>query len=275
MDDDSRSLSELASLCVRLAVDAGRLITEQRPPHLTVDTKTSRTDVVTEMDRRAEEQIRAAIRRARPGDALQGEEGRDETGSTGLTWVIDPIDGTVNYLYGIPAYAVSVAVATGDPHTPGGWSVLAGAIADPERGAVFHARRGGGAFERDRLGRDHRLTVTDEDDLGLALIGTGFGYLRERRIGQAAVVAALLPQVRDIRRAGSAALDLAAVAAGRLDGFYELGLHPWDLAAGWLLVTEAGGVVSGPDGSSSIPGMTIAAGRQIHRLLESELAAPA
>jgi myo-inositol-1(or 4)-monophosphatase len=174
--------------------------------------------------------------RERPDDAVLGEEGAGEGGSSGRRWVIDPLDGTTNYLYGHPQWCVSVALEDGD----GG---LAGVVHDPARGETFRAARGEGA---DLDGRP--IAVRDHDDLATALIATGFGYDPERRAEQAEVIRRVLPRIRDIRRAGAAALDLAWLAAGRLDGYYERGLNPWDWAAGSLLVTEAGGVVEPLDG---------------------------
>jgi len=189
--------------------------------------------------------------------------------------VVDPIDGTVNYLYEIPAYAVSVAAVTGDPRVPGAWHVLAAAVADPTREQVFHARVGGGA----RLSTvDGALVSTLEvgvvDDLAGALVGTGFGYTEEKRRAQGQLLLEVLPVVRDIRRIGSAALDLCYVAAGLLDGYYEVGLNPWDLAGGWLVVTEAGGVVSGPGGGGPSDRLTVAGNRAVHDALAALVDVP-
>ncbi|MDQ2781655.1 MAG: inositol monophosphatase [Actinomycetota bacterium] len=256
---DEASLAEqLERLATRVAVAAGRLVVDERPSHLSPSaTKSSPTDVVTVMDTRSEELIRSLILAERPDDGVLGEEGADHVGRSGITWVVDPIDGTVNYLYDIPAYAVSVAAATGDPRVPGAWQVVAGAVADPPQRQVFHARRGGGAWlERwpTTSGADEgtvtRLIVGDAASLAVALVGTGFGYTPKRRLSQATLLLDVLPRVRDIRRMGSAALDLCAVARGSLDGFYEVGLNAWDLAAGWLIVEEAGGQMTGPAGGA-------------------------
>ncbi len=255
------SLAEqLERLATRVAVAAGRLVVDERPPNLSPSaTKSSPTDVVTVMDTRSEDLIRSLILAERPDDGVLGEEGADHVGRSGITWVVDPIDGTVNYLYDIPAYAVSVAAATGDPRVPGKWQVVAGAVADPSQRQVFQARRGGGAWLQrwpatSAYGADEgsvtRLTVGDAASLAVALVGTGFGYTPERRRSQATLLLDVLPRVRDIRRMGSAALDLCAVARGNLDGFYEVGLNAWDLAAGWLIVEEAGGLMTGPAGGA-------------------------
>jgi myo-inositol-1(or 4)-monophosphatase len=243
-------LAELERHCIDLAVEAGRFIRDERPEAVDVaETKTTETDVVTEMDRRSEELLHRRIRELRPDDGLLGEEGSEVAGTSGLTWVIDPIDGTVNYLYEIPAYAVSVAVVLGDPSVEGAWRPVAGAIADPCRRLVHHARRGGGAWTRaeGEGGPDVRaLTVSREAHLGHALLATGFGYSEQKRREQAEILLRVLPAVRDIRRIGSAALDLVRVADGSVDAYAESGINAWDLAAGWVIVEEAGGVVTGP-----------------------------
>lgn len=245
-------VAELAELACAVATEAGELIVAHRPDHLGVAaTKSAETDIVTVMDRRSEELLRTRLQAARPADGLLGEEGTSRPSESGVTWVVDPIDGTVNYLYQLPAYAVSVAACIGDVRTPGQWSTVAGAVLNPVTGELYHAHRGGGAFLQWR-GRTSRLQVSTQDTLALSLIGTGFGYDVDKRREQAVVVVDVIPRVRDIRRAGSAALDLCSVAAGRLDGYYESGLNPWDLAAGWLIVTEAGGVVHGP--AAGVPG---------------------
>jgi myo-inositol-1(or 4)-monophosphatase len=259
----------LERLCIDLALAAGRLIRDDRPRRVGVAaTKSTDTDVVTVMDQRSEELLHRLIRSARPNDGVFGEEGVDVVGTSGLTWVVDPIDGTVNYLYDIPAYGVSVAVVTGDARTDGAWRPVAGAIGDPCRRMVHHARRGGGAWSRPEPsdGPDHletgdaqRLTVSSENRLGRALLATGFGYDPEVRARQAEVLTHVLPQVRDIRRIGSAALDLVRVAEGTVDAYAESGINAWDLAAGWLIVEEAGGVVVG-EGSHPGKALTVAAG---------------
>ena len=196
-----------------------------------LDSKSSSTDMVSDADREAEEAIVALLRAERPDDGLLGEEGTSQEGANGRRWVIDPLDGTTNYLYGYPAWAVSVALEDAD----GG---LAGIVFDPARGELFAAERGGGATLN-----GEPITVRDGASLGRALVATGFGYDADRRARQAEVLRRVLPAVRDIRRAGAAAIDLAWVAAGRIDGYWERGLHRWDWAAGRLLVVEAGGEV--------------------------------
>ncbi|MEO7447539.1 MAG: inositol monophosphatase family protein [Humibacillus sp.] len=275
-------LVDLERLCIELAVTAGRFIRDERPDRLGVaETKSTDTDVVTVMDRASEELLHQLILEARPDDGILGEEGAHVTGTSGLTWVIDPIDGTVNYLYDIPAYAVSVAVVVGDPSSEGTWTPVAGAVADPSRRLVHHARRGGGAWTRPEALGDtearRRLSVSTETRLGRSLLATGFGYAPEVRARQAAVLLRVLPLVRDIRRIGSAALDLVRVAEGSVDAYAEAGLNSWDLAAGWLVVEEAGGCVIGVDGP---PGkaLTVASGpalvERIHELFVREPSDP-
>ena len=197
-------------------------------------------DPVTVADRDAEALIRGRLLAARPDDGLLGEEGSSVAGGSGIRWVVDPLDGTVNYLFGLPDWAVSVAC-----EDEGG--TLAGVVHIPTRGETFTAARGAGAWLDAAP-----IAVSAATELASALIATGFSYVAEVRRAQAAELATILPSVRDIRRGGSAAVDLASVACGRVDGFYEVGLNPWDLAAGALLVREAGGrvtrdvVASGP-----------------------------
>jgi myo-inositol-1(or 4)-monophosphatase len=238
-------VSELVDVAQRVAREAGHLVVAERPDRVTVAaTKTSPQDVVTAMDLASEALARRRLAQLRPGDGVLGEERGFEPGSTGVTWVVDPIDGTVNYLYGLPAYAVSVAAVVAPPGAapdPRTWTVLAGCVHAPALDETFTAARGGGAFRNGT-----RLELgPGPGSLGETLVGTGFGYRVDRKRAQARVVAALLPQVRDVRRIGSAALDLCWVGAGLLDAHYERGLRPWDMAAGSLVVTEAGGVVVG------------------------------
>ncbi|NHN56896.1 inositol monophosphatase [Calidifontibacter sp. DB0510] len=251
-------MDSLREVACQLATEAARLIVDERPDQLGVAaTKTSATDVVTEMDRRSEDLLRRRLEQLRPDDGLLGEEGTSSAGTSGITWVVDPIDGTVNYLYEIPAYAVSVAACTGDAQVPESLEPVAAAVVNPMTRELFHAARGEGAWcTRDE--RTWRLAVNAPVPLAQALLGTGFGYAADKRRRQGAVVAELLPVVRDIRRAGSAALDLCAVAAGRLDVYFESGLNPWDRLGGQLLVTEAGGVVLGADGGPASGELTVA-----------------
>ena len=249
------SVVELVAVAEEVARAAGALVLEGRRQHVEVAaTKSSAVDVVTAMDLASEDLVRRELARLRPDDGLLGEEGGYRPGTSGVTWVVDPIDGTVNYLYGLPAYAVSVAavVDEGEP-SPATWTVLAGCVHVPPTGETWTAGRGLGAHLDGRA-----LAVTPAPPLEGCLVGTGFGYLAARRRAQARVLAELLPQVRDVRRAGAAAVDLCHVATGRLDLYYERGLSPWDLAAGSLVVTEAGGIVTGLRGSAAGEAMTVA-----------------
>jgi myo-inositol-1(or 4)-monophosphatase len=217
---------ELLDLAVAAAEDAADLLRAERPD--TVDTKSSGTDLVTDLDRAAEARIIDRLLDARPDDGVLGEEGGERTGSSGVRWVIDPLDGTTNFVYGYPVYGVSIA-AEADGET------VAGVVVDVTRAEGYTAVQGGGAH------RDGRpIQVSDADDLATALLLTGFSYDRVTRGRQAEVLATVLPAVRDIRRSGSAALDLCTLASGRVDAFWERGLAPWDRAAGSLVAAEAG-----------------------------------
>ena len=263
------------------------MLTEVRLPGRpdVVSTKSSPTDVVTEMDRAAEKLIIAEIRAARPGDAFLGEEGGEERGAadgavgggvedgarpaggTSVRWIIDPIDGTVNYLYGLPDWAVSIAAEHAG-------EIVAGVVHVPERGEFFTAVRGGGCVpERRPRARPSAMPLRCAAGVPLAqaLVATGFGYEAARRAVQGEVVAAVLPRVRDIRRGGSCAVDLCSLAAGRVDAYYERGINYWDRAAGGLIAAEAGARVAGLRGKPAGPDLTMAAGpglfAELHDLL--------
>jgi myo-inositol-1(or 4)-monophosphatase len=266
-------LRELEDLAVSAARAAGRFILEDRPRGLGVaGTKSSVTDIVTVMDQQSEALLRRHLLGARPDDAILGEEDGASAGSSGITWVIDPIDGTVNYLYEIPAYCVSVAAVIGDAGTAGQWQPVAGAICNPLTAEVFHARVGGGAFVL-QADDDTAIRANTVDVLQQSLVATGFGYLPEVRTRQGEVLGAILPEIRDIRRAGSAALDLCSVARGTVDAYYESGLNPWDLAAGWIIATEAGALVTGLNDMAPGQAAVVAAGPGIHGSLLSRLEA--
>ena len=233
------SAQHLESLAMDIAREAGELARRRRTEGVAIAaTKSSIADIVTEADREVEMLIRGRLAAERPGDGFLGEESGAGSGTTDITWVVDPIDGTVNYAYGIPAYAVSIAAVRGAPE-PDRWEALAGAVFSPSTGELFHAAQGEGAW---LLGE--RLQVNAELSGAGALLGTGFGYNPATHAGDLARVARVMPIARDLRRIGAASLDLAYVAAGRLDGYFERGLQPWDHAAGGLLVIEAGGRVA-------------------------------
>ena len=232
--------ASLHDVAVKLAQEAGKLIVSRRAGHIEVaNTKSSDVDVVTAVDKESEEFLYRRLQELRPGDGFLGEEGQVQESTTGVTWVVDPIDGTVNFLYNIPHYAVSIAAVTGDP-SPGSWQVEAGAVFNPATGELFHAARGEGAFLGER-----RLQIGPPPPMNLALLATGFAYSTAMRKEQVRILSQLIGEVRDIRRMGTASLDFAAVAAGRVDVYFERTLSPWDHAAGELLVTEAGGIITG------------------------------
>lgn len=244
---------ELLDIARSVAEEAGALAARLRREGVEVAaTKSSPIDIVTHADRATEDLIRTRLAALRPGDGFLGEESGGARGTSGLTWVVDPIDGTVNYLYDLPHWSVSIAVVEGDPD-PETWTALAGAVATPILGELYSAAAGGGAFVGGR-----RIHVRDAVPLNRALVATGFHYTWEIRSGQARVAQSLLSRVRDLRRTGGAAIDLASVAGGRIDAYFEQGLHPWDQAAGALLVREAGGVVRGIGGEAPNHRMTIA-----------------
>jgi myo-inositol-1(or 4)-monophosphatase len=219
-------------LAERAARAAGAVLMERfGGPARGLGHKTSDTDLVSDADRDAERAIRELLEGERPEDGLIAEEGSRHEAESGRRWVVDPLDGTVNFLYRFPAWCVSVALHDGD-------GAVVGVVYDPLRAEAFRATRGGGCELN-----GEPVRVREQTDLAHALVATGFGYEPERRARQAQVAERVLPRVRDIRRAGAAALDLAWLAAGRLDGYYERGLSPWDWGAGRLLVQEAGGVV--------------------------------
>jgi len=233
----SEDPTDLLAIAVDIATAAGELARRRRREGVSIAaTKSSLVDVVTAADREVEVEIRERLAAARPGDGFLGEESAATGGTTGLTWVVDPIDGTVNYLYDIPRWAVSVAVVRGDD--PASWTALAGCVVNPSLGEVFTASAGGGARLDGRV-----LSARAPTSLATSLVATGFGYDAEIRREQARVLAAVIGSVRDVRRAGAAALDLCDVGAGRLDAYWERGLAPWDFAAGALVASEAGAVV--------------------------------
>jgi myo-inositol-1(or 4)-monophosphatase len=238
-----------------MARRAGEVLMERyRGPARGVDTKSSETDMVSEADRAAETVIADILHAERPDDGLLSEEGAGSGGTSGRRWVVDPLDGTTNYLYRFPAWAVSVAVEDDE-------GTLAGVVHNPVAGETFRAARDGGAELN-----GEPIRVRDHDRLETALVATGFGYDPDIRAGQGQVLLRALPRVRDIRRAGAAALDPCFVAAGRLDGYFERGLNPWDWAAGALIVREAGGEVLPLEGGR--PGLAAAGPRLVKALAD-------
>jgi myo-inositol-1(or 4)-monophosphatase len=252
-------LLDIAVYAVRQATRTARSMRAEAIHH--VSTKSTRTDVVTAADRAVERLVVEHLRDVRPDDTVLGE----EYGATGpaadgeVRWVLDPIDGTVNYLYGLAPYAVSLAAQMDG-------EVVAGVVREATTGEEWTATRGGGAF---RDGR--RLRGSDVTELGQSLIATGFAYDPARRAHQARVIAALLPEVRDIRRLGAAAVDLCLAAEGRVDAYFEKGLNPWDYAAGGLIAEEAGLRVSGLSGAEPGPDFVMAAPAAIYPVLHNRL----
>lgn len=226
-------LDEIASLATELARSAGGILLEEwsRPQH--VGRKSTPTDVVTQADGRSEEFLVEQLRRRRPDDAILAEEGHTDRGTSGVRWVLDPLDGTVNFIYGIPNFAVSIGVEIDDQRT-------IGVVFNPAGDELFHAIKGHGATLNGR-----RISATSENDLSQALVATGFAYSSETRARSAQMLSRVLPATRDIRRIGSASLDLCAVACGRVDAYYEESVNEWDVAAGDIIAIEAGARVEG------------------------------
>lgn len=249
MTTDPSDAAQVLDIALRAARIAGdQLMARFDRPAEGITAKSTSTDLVSDADREAEDSILSIIRAERPGDAILSEEsGEAEQGTTGLRWLVDPLDGTTNFLWGYPQWAVSIAC-----HDDLGG--LMGVVHDPIRGETFSAVRGGPAHLNGQV-----LELAPSHDLGQALIGSGFGYDAVRRRRQATRLAAVIPHVRDMRRGGSAALDMAWVACGRLDGYYEFGVNAWDVAAGAVVVVAAGGTVQDiPAGPEGAPG-TLAA----------------
>ena len=266
-------LDELASLAWQCATGAGRLLVDERPvADLAVDVKTTATDVVTAMDIASEDYIRSLIGTFRPDDSVLGEEHGSATGSSDIRWVIDPLDGTTNYLYSLPVWAVSVAAQMRDADDPNRWHSVVGVVSAPLLSSTWHARIDGAAFVDDATGR-HLLKVGNCADLSQALVATGFGYNPARRAEQGATVAHMASRVRDVRRMGAASVDLCWVAQGLIDGYWERGLSPWDHAAGELIVARAGGMVGDLDAGPASSSITVASNPELWSSLVAELRA--
>jgi myo-inositol-1(or 4)-monophosphatase len=264
----SAAPEQLLALATDVATRAARLLVEaQGRERTSVATKSSRTDMVTEMDRASEQLIARELLTARPADGIVGEEGSARVGTSGLRWVVDPIDGTTNYLYGFPGWSVSIAAEDDE-------GVVAGVVVDPSHRDVFSATRGGGARRNGEPIRCSAQTVLAE-----TLVATGFNYQADQRRRQAEILVALLPQVRDIRRMGSASLDLCSVACGRVDAYYERGVSWWDIAAGSLIAAEAGAVVfslddgpvTGDSVMASAPGVAASLRELLHSLCAQDV----
>ncbi|HVF18692.1 MAG TPA: inositol monophosphatase family protein [Mycobacteriales bacterium] len=222
---------ELVETATTVARSAGAMLMDRLAAPRTLTAKSTPTDMVTEVDAAAEKLIVSLLRRRRPDDGVLGEEGTATEGTTGLRWVIDPIDGTTNYMYRTAAFSVSVAVQDSA-------GTVVGVVYDPQRDELFCGTRGVGATRNGQA-----IRVNQASDLSQALVATGFAYDAGRRKRQAQVLVDVIAQVRDIRRSGSAAVDWCSLACGRVDALYERGQQPWDHAAGALIAREAGAVV--------------------------------
>ncbi len=243
--------SPLLELATDLARRAGGLALSMHSGLQGHDTKSTPTDVVTEADRACEQLLVDGIRAARPHDGILGEEGASSEGTSGVKWVVDPIDGTVNYLYGLPHWAVSIGVEVDG-------QALVGVVFDAAKDELWTAVRGQGALLNGRP-----LRCSAGDDLAQTLVATGFNYDVRRRSVQASNLARVLPLVRDVRRLGAGSLDLCAVAAGRVDAYYEQGLQPWDMSAGLLIAEEAGARTGDLRGGAATFSMVVASAPRV------------
>jgi myo-inositol-1(or 4)-monophosphatase len=258
MTSENPLATELLELALAISTQAGNLLMA-RPENFDLNQKSSARDFATHMDHASEKLIVESILAARPDDGIIGEEGSDRPSKSGITWVIDPIDGTVNYFYGLPGWNVSIAAKDSE-------GVLVGVVNAPTLSAQWHAVRAGGAFLNGKPIRCNEPVEMQE-----ALLGTGFSYNSEQRERQAQFFLEIVADIRDIRRTGGAAVDLCCVATGWTDGYFERDLHEWDLAAGGLIAREAGAVVSGRNGGEAGFEMTICAGPTLHAALAARI----
>ncbi len=249
---------ELVSLAEEVARSAGALLM-QRPDSFTFTEKSSAVDFATQMDQQAEALIVKSLLAARPDDGIIAEEGAAQQSKSEVTWVIDPLDGTVNYLYGLPGWNISIAAKNQD-------GVIAGVVFAPTINSLWKATKEGGAFLNNKL-----IKCNDPVNLNLALIATGFSYDLELRKEQGARIQKLIPQIRDLRRNGAAAVDLCYVAMGAVDAYFESSLKEWDFAAGGLIATEAGAVISGRTGGAPDGDMVVCAGPSLHAQLLAQI----
>ncbi len=250
----------------KLAALAGKVLLEGRPDFarnssLETSSKSSPTDLVSEKDLQSEKTIVEGILSKFPNDSIVGEEGTNRNGTSPIKWIVDPLDGTINYIYGSPFWSISIAVADEQ-------GVFAGVVYVPLLELEFFAIRGEGAFRVDKFG-EVKLPKILETELANALCATGFAYKQEIRIEQSEQFQTILPKIRDIRRVGSAAFDLCMVASGNVNAYFERTAQIWDIAAGTLIVEEAGGVVSGLHGKAAGPEFTIAGPPNLQKSLVS------
>jgi myo-inositol-1(or 4)-monophosphatase len=249
---------ELVSLAEEVARSAGALLM-QRPDSFTFTEKSSAVDFATQMDQQAESLIVKSLLAARPEDGIIAEEGAAQLSKSGITWVIDPLDGTVNYLYGLPGWNISIAAKNQE-------GVIAGVVFAPTINSLWKATKGGGAYLNNKA-----IKCNDPVTLNLALIATGFSYDLELRKEQGARIQKLIPQIRDLRRNGAAAVDLCYVAMGAVDAYFESSLKEWDFAAGGLIATEAGALISGRTGGAPDGDMVVCAGPSLHAQLLAQI----
>ena len=249
---------ELVSLAEEVARAAGALLM-QRPDSFTFTEKSSAVDFATQMDQQAESLIVKSLLAARPDDGVIAEEGAAQPSKSGITWVIDPLDGTVNYLYGLPGWNISIAAKNQE-------GVITGVVFAPTINSLWKATKGGGAYLNNKA-----IKCNDPVNLNLALIATGFSYDLELRKEQGARIQKLIPQIRDLRRNGAAAVDLCYVAMGAVDAYFESSLKEWDFAAGGLIATEAGALISGRTGGAPDGDMVVCAGPSLHAQLLAQI----
>ena len=247
---------QILKLALTIAHQAGELLID-RPASWNLTVKSTAIDIATQMDHASEKLIVDAILAARPSDGIIGEEGANRTGTSGLTWVIDPVDGTVNYFYGLPGWSISIAVKDES-------GALVGVVHSPTTNSTWYASRGGGAFLN-----DVKIECNNPIELNRALLSTGFAYDVKNRIEQLKIVNVLLPQIRDLRRIGSAAADICHVATGLVDGYFETGLFEWDLAAAELIAREAGATVTTRPWHGL--NLTVAAGPHLFEALNAQI----
>jgi len=250
--------SELVALAEKVARAAGELLMD-RPDSFTLTEKSSAVDFATQMDEKAEQLIVKSLLTERPNDGIIAEEGAARDSKSGITWVIDPLDGTVNYLYGLPGWNISIAAKDKE-------GVIAAVVNSPSIDGLWKATKGGGAFYNGK-----RIKCNDPVNLNLALIATGFSYDLDLRKEQGARIEKLISQVRDLRRNGAAAVDLCYVAMGAVDGYFESSLKEWDFAAGGLIATEAGALISGRTGGTPDADMVVCAGPSLHAQLLAQI----
>ena len=248
--------AQLLSLAQKVGAEAGALLLD-RPLAFEVESKSTAIDIATQMDIKAEKFIVQSLLAARPDDGIIGEEGASVEGSSGITWLIDPLDGTVNYFYGLPGWNVSIAAKDSN-------GVIVGVVTAPTINSTWWATRGGGAFYN-----SHPIRCNDPIELNRALLSSGFAYDVKNRIEQVKIVNALLPQIRDLRRIGSAAADMCHVATGMVDGYFETGLYEWDLAAAELIAREAGATVTTRPWHGL--NLTVAAGPHLFAALNAQI----